>query len=179
MISLMSAEKVTEDLMAWADAFDPDFASCLHADPEMTKAILSIGRGGKKPRKDFANWKDAKYFIQFFFDPYFAIEEPITEFSAEDIKKVLDEYLACYDPADDANAWFDKVKKIAEQNGYCTNMKEYKLDPTGWKGSIGDVSTFLRVALTGRKNSPDLYTVISILGAERASARIRAYENNL
>ena len=179
VISLMSAEKVTADLTAWADAFDPEFASCLRADPEMTKAILSIGRGGKKPRKDFANWKEAKTFIQFFFDPYYAIEEPITDFSAEEIKAVLDDYLASFDPSDDANTWFEKVKTVAANNGYCTNMKEYKLDPTGWKGSIGDVSTFLRVALTGRKNSPDLYTVIGILGAERACARIRSYENNL
>lgn len=179
VISLMPVEKVCADLTAWADAFDPDFAACLKADPAVTQAIFSIGRGGKKPRKDFANWKEAKNFVQFFFDPYYAIEEPVTEFSADEIKAVLEDYLASYDPEDDANGWFEKVKAVAEKNGYCTNMKEYKANPDGWKGSIGDVSTFIRVALTGRKNSPDLYTVIGILGAERACARIRTYENNL
>lgn len=179
VISLMPAEKVRDDLTAWAEAFDPDFASCLKADPEKTLAILSIGRGGKKPRKDFATWKEAKTFVQFFFDPYFAIEEPVTGFAKEEIAAVLDDYLASFDQNDDANTWFEKVKAVAEKNGYCTNMKEYKADPTAWKGSIGDVSTFIRVALTGRKNSPDLYAVISVLGADRANARINSYKNSL
>lgn len=179
VISLMPVEKVCADMIAWAEQFEPDFAACLKQDPAKTEAIFSIGRGGKKPRKDFSNWKDAKTFVQFFFPQYYAIEEPVEGFSKEDICGALNRFTALYDPADDNSQWFEKVKAIAEELGYCTNMKEYKLNPENWKGSVGDVSTFIRVALTGRHNSPDLYTVMQILGKEESLRRIASYMETL
>ena len=90
------------------------------------------------------------------------------------MKAALQGFLKTYDPADDATVWFDKVKALAESLGFTANMKLYKQDPTAWPGSVADISTFLRIALTGKTNSPDLYTVMQILGTERSAARIQA-----
>ena len=88
-------------------------------------------------------------------------------------------FLASYDTQDDAIAWFDKVKALAESMGFTANMKLYKQDPTAWPGSVADVSTFLRIALTGKTNSPDLYTVMQLLGPDRSKARLQAAINRL
>ena len=95
------------------------------------------------------------------------------------IRTVLEKFLAVYDPADDSSAWFDKVKAITEEIGFTTDMKAYKADPDAFPGTVADVSTFIRQAVTGQTNSPDLYTVMQILGKERSLARINAVLNAL
>ena len=169
----MDADTVYELLTAWAVEFDPDFAAKLTADPALAKAVLAIGRGGKKPRKDLATWVDAKPYMGFFYDEY--LEAPVFDekFSKEDIKAVLEKFLDSYDPADDAAQWFDKVKVITESIGFTSDMKAYKADPDAFPGTVADVSGFLRLAVTGKQNSPDLYTVMQILGQERSCQRIR------
>ena len=173
-IARMDAQKVYTLLVEWAKEFDPDFGEKLAADPAYATAILAIGRGGKKPRKDLATWKEAKPYMGFFYDEY--LEKPIFDekFSKDTIKVVLSKFLAVYDPADDSSAWFDKVKAITEEIGFTTDMKAYKADPTAFPGTVADVSGFLRLAVTGKQNAPDLYTVMQILGADRSKARIQA-----
>ena len=95
------------------------------------------------------------------------------QFDPATIKAALEGFLETYDPADDATVWFDKVKALSESIGFTSNMKLYKQDPAAWPGSVADVSTFLRIALTGKTNSPDLYAVMAILGPDRAKARIQ------
>lgn len=175
ILSRMTAEQVYDGLTAWASEFDPEFAEQLTADPDYTKSVLAIGRGGKKPRKDLAVWSDAKPYMSFFYDRYFSVTDSIPEnFPREDISAVLGGFLDTYDETDDMNTWFDKIKAIAASLGYAADMKEYKADPQAFKGSVADVSMFIRVAVTGKINSPDLYTVMHILGKERTEARIRA-----
>lgn len=175
ILSRMTAEQVYDGLTGWAAEFDPEFAAELTRDPEYTKSILAIGRGGKKPRKDLAVWSDAKPYMGFFYDKYFAVTDSIPDsFSREDVNAVLTGFLDSYDEGDDMNVWFEKIKKIAASLGYAADMKEYKADPQAFKGSVADVSMFIRVAVTGKMNSPDLYTVMHILGKERTEARIRA-----
>ena len=171
----MTAEQVYDGLTGWAAEFDPEFAAELTRDPEYTKSILAIGRGGKKPRKDLAVWSDAKPYMGFFYDRYFAVTDSIPDsFSREDVNAVLAGFLDSYDEGDDMNVWFEKIKRIAAALGYAADMKEYKADPQAFKGSVADVSMFIRVAVTGKMNSPDLYTVMHILGKERTEARLRA-----
>ena len=175
ILSGMTAEQVYDGLTGWAAEFDPEFAAELTRDPEYTKSILSIGRGGKKPRKDLAVWSDAKPYMGFFYDRYFAVTDSIPDsFSREDVKTVLTGFLDSYDEGDDMNVWFEKIKRIAVALGYAADMKEYKADPQAFRGSVADVSMFIRVAVTGKMNSPDLYTVMHILGKERTEARLRA-----
>ena len=179
VISRMSAEEVYELLTEWAKEFDPDFGDKLAADPAFATAILAIGRGGKKPRKDLAVWKDAKDYMGFFYDEY--LQSPVFDekFSKETIRTALEKFVAVYDYADDSATWFDKVKAITEEMGFTTDMKAYKADPTAFPGTVADISTFIRQAVTGKTNAPDLHTVMQILGKERSLARIQNTINNL
>ena len=175
VLSRMSAEQVTAGVTDWALQFDAEFGALLAADPAYAQEIFAIGRGGKKPRKDLATWADAKPYMGFFYDELFSIEEDYAEqFDRADIKSTLEKFLASYDESDEMTVWFDKVKDIARSLGYADDMKAYKADPSAFKGSVADISMFLRVAVTGKTNAPDLYTVMHILGRERTEARIRA-----
>ena len=179
VISRMDAETVYTLLTEWAQEFDPDFADKLLADKDLAVKILAIGRGGKKPRKDLAIWKEAKPYMGFFYDEY--LEAPVFDgkFDKATIRTVLQKFLDSYNPADDSGVWFDKVKAITEEIGFTTDMKAYKADPNAFPGTVADVSTFIRQAVTGKQNSPDLYTVMQILGVERSVARIQAVMNQL
>ncbi len=173
VISRMDAKTVTEKVTEWALAFDDPFGKALANDAEYAEKIFAIGRGGKKPRKDLATWADAKPYMGFFYDEFYSLEDAYPEtFDKADIKATLEKFLATYDAADDMNVWFDKVKAIADELGFASDMKAYKADPTAFKGSVADVSMFIRVAVTGKMNAPDLYTVMQILGKERTVARI-------
>ncbi len=174
VISRMSAEQVTDYVTAWALEFDREFGEALARDRDFTVSIFAIGRGGKKPRKDLATWADAKPYMSFFFDEFFKIEDEYEErFDRADIAATLEKFAAGYDESDDMNAWFEKVKAIADELGYASDMKAYKADPTAFKGNVADISMFIRVAVTGKQNAPDLYTVMHILGKEKTLARIK------
>ena len=179
VISRMDAPKVYELLTEWAKEFDADFGEKLAADPEFATKILAIGRGGKKPRKDLAVWKDAKPYMGFFYDEY--LEAPVFDekFDKATVAEALNRFLEKFDIADDSNTWFEKVKEITNAMGFTTDMKAYKADPSAFKGTVADISTFIRQATTGKANSPDLYTVMQILGYERTVARIRTVLNTL
>ena len=173
VISRMDAAKVYELLTEWAKEFDPDFGEKLAANPEFAIRILSIGRGGKKPRKDLAVWKDAKPYMGFFYDEY--LEAPVFDerFDKATVADALNRFLEKFDIGDDSNIWFDKVKTITTNMGFTTDMKAYKADPTAFPGTVADISTFIRQAVTGKTNSPDLFTVMQILGYENTVRRIR------
>ena len=172
-IAKMNAAKVYALLLEWAKEFDPDFGAKLEADPEYATKILAIGRGGKKPRKDMAVWKEAKAYMGFFYDEY--LETPVfdAKFDKATVVDALGRFLAAFDIADDSNTWFEKVKTITTDMGFTTDMKAYKADPAAFPGTVADISTFIRLAVTGKTNSPDLYTVMQILGYDRTCQRIR------
>ena len=177
VISRMSAEEVYDLTLEWAEANDSDLAACLKAHPEMAKATLAIGRGGKKPRKDIAIWSEVKGYMGFVFDEYYAKVDDLAQYNKEDVKKALLAFSAVYSAEDDNSAWFDKVKAIAEQMGYATDMKAYKANPEAFPGSVADVSAFIRFAITGKLNSPDLCEIMKILGYEKSIARLQATAN--
>ena len=174
VISRMDAAKVYTLLTEWAREFDPDFGEKLASDAEFATRILAIGRGGKKPRKDLAVWKDAKPSMGFFYVEY--LQTPVfnEKFDKATVAEALNRFLETFDIADDASAWFEKVKAITNEMGFTTDMKAYKADPTAYKGTTTDISTFIRQATTGQTNSPDLHTVMQILGYDRTVARIRS-----
>ena len=173
VISKMTAEEVYQLLTEWAQEFDPDFGAKLAADPEFATKILAIGRGGKKPRKDLAVWKDAKDYMGFFYDEYLAEPQFDEKFEKATVINALNRFLEKFDIADDSNTWFEKVKTITTEMGFTTDMKAYKADPSAFPGTVADISTFIRQAVTGKTNSPDLYTVMQILGKDRTVERIQ------
>lgn len=176
VVSRLTAEEVYDKLIIWAKEYDTEFYKLIEKSPEYTKGILSIGRGGNKSRKDFGTWSEVKPFISFFYDELFSREEDIPEgFDKDSVKDILESFLATFDMADDQNLWFGKVKELADKNGFCPDVKAYKANPDGYKGHVGDVSTFIRVAVTGRTNSPDLYAVMQLMGKDRVETRIKEF----
>ena len=150
------------------------FGKLLEKDSEYATKIFAIGRGGKKPRKDIALWSEVKNYVSFFYDELFQKVDAVPEsFSSSDVSAVLADFKATYNESVDQSEWFNNIKAIAEKNGFCPDMKQYKANPEQFKGSVADVSMFLRVAVTGRMNSPDLYEVMQILGKDETASRIQ------
>lgn len=180
VISRMTADEVYDRFTEWARDFDAPFAEVFTRDADLAKRIFAIGRGGKKPRKDIGRWCEVKAYAGFFFDEYFTVRDSYPEaFERDDIRAVLTSFLDSFDISDDQNTWFDKIKALADACGFASDMKAYKADPTPFKGSVADVSMFLRVAVTGSVNSPDMYSVMQILGKERVASRIAAMLQSL
>ena len=174
VISKFTAEKVYEEAMKWAKRHDSELEKILE-DKEYSLKVFGIERGNKKPRKDIAKWSDVKENISYMYDNLFETEGvyPYQVISdREDINKILKTYIdKYYDDADDKQTWFEKIKKLTEEMGYCKDVKEFKANPEMYKAHVGDVSTVLRVALTRRTNTPDMYEIMQILGKERIAKR--------
>ncbi len=180
VISRMSAEKVFELSSEWAKEFDSELCDELTANPEYTKSIFAIGRGGKKPRKDIAVWTDVKGYVDFFYDKFFVIMDQYPEnFSKQDIKLTLEEFAKTFDINDDMNTWFEKIKDIADMLGFASDMKAYKQNPDAYKGNVSDISMFIRIAISGKMNAPDMYSSMQILGYDRVINRINAMISTL
>ena len=176
VISTYSAEKVLEDVLNWASTYDKDLYELLNRDKEYALKIFGIERGNKKPRKDIAKWSDVKNSIIYMFDDRFLdsnIEYEYQKVTDEDeIKKIVTTYFdKYYDENDDKQTWFNKMKDLSEELGYAREVKEYKNNPDSYKGHVGDISTVIRVKVTGRANTPDLYEILKVLGKESVLKR--------
>lgn len=178
VVSRMNSEEVTEKLIEWAKEFDGEFYELLARDTEYTKNIFAIDRDVPKPRKDIAKWSDAKNYCSYFFDelytPCYELPENI---SAENAANVLEEYIKVYKPETDNNEWFSGVKSICEAVGFAADTKLYKANPEAYKGNPGDASTIIRVAVTGRRNTPELCSIMRVLGYDKCIERMTAAMN--
>lgn len=173
VVAAMTAQQVYDAVCDWAREYDRPFYELLAADPAYAIRVLSIGRGGKKPRKDLALWSDAKGYMDFMFDELFQPDYTMPErVSAEDAKAILSDFAGMFDENDTPDAFFDKMKQIASAHGYAADTKAYKADPSAYKGAVGDVSMVVRVAVAGRQNAPDLQTVMGILGKDKVLERL-------
>lgn len=181
IISKMKSDEVYEKLTAWANEFDPEFFTVLTLDPEYSKRMLAVDRDdAKNARKDIAKWVDAKDYFAYYFDSLFVPDYSLPErVSAEDVKAFLQKYKSVYSTEDDRQTWFDKIKSIAPEIGFAAETKEYKAEPERFKGSAGDLSGVLRLAITGRANTPDLCGIMSVLGSKKCIERIDAYIKNI
>jgi len=172
VISKFNAEEVYKRVYEWAEKYDEELKEMLDKEPDYAKKIFGIERGNAKPRKDIAKWKDIKYSIEYMYDEKY---NPKYEFQhikeAEDIKEILKKYLDVYNDNDDKDTWFNKIKDLSESLGYARETKQFKEEPDKYKGHVGDVSMVLRVALTGRQNTPDMYEIMKILGKENIEKR--------
>ena len=175
VISKYSAEEVYENTLEWAKEYDSELLEMLK-DKEYSLKVLGIERGNIKPRKDIAKWSDVKNIIYYMYPEKFAKN---TEFDYQkitdksEIEKIVKTYFEkYYDENDDKQIWFDKMKDLAEELGYAREVKEYKANPEAYKGHVGDISTVIRVKLTGRSNTPDLYEIMKVLGKNEIMKRI-------
>ena len=177
-ITRMDAEVVTDKVIAWAEEYAPDFAALLKRDRAYTVAMFSIDRYNAKPRKDIAMWSEVPEYVSYFFPELYnnALELP-EHISPADAAAVLSAYKGVYDASQDKDAWFATVKGICEDLGFCPDVKQYKADPTAWKGHVGDVSSIIRIAITGRRNTPDLCSIMQTLGLDTVNSRLDAAIN--
>lgn len=160
-------------LRSWSTDFAPEY-SYLFDDIEYLEKILDIGRNDKKPRKDLAYARQIIDFISYFWDNSFKIEDefPLEIVKNDDVNNILRLYLDTYDHNDDNSAWFDKIRNIATDLGYAGKPKDYKKNPDDFKGHVGHVSTVIRIAIMGRSNSPDIWTIQQILGEDKVKNRL-------
>ena len=173
VLAKRSAQEIYDFELAWANEFAPEKAQLLARDPEKTKRIFDIDRGGEKPRKDLVFAQQIFQFISYFFDATFVPEaEMPAECSADDIREIFRRYKEGYSEEDDNSAWFEKIRTITADLGYAVKPKDYKKNPEAYKGHVGHVSNCIRIALTGRSNSPDLWTIQQIMGKEQVFARL-------
>lgn len=173
VICQMSADEVFELSYEWAKAFDPQLAKLYEQDKAYATAVLNIDRGNKKPRKDIAKWSDIPDYISYMYDEIFEENYELTGNATEELAvNVLTLYKDIVDVNDDKDTWFNKIKEICQPVGCTPNVKEYKQNPDAFQGHVGDVSTVIRVALTGRTNTPDLFAITALLGADRVQKRI-------
>ena len=181
VISKMTAEEVYEKAIRWAQTYDEELYELLSKDKEYTLKVLGIERGNQKPRKDIAKWSDLKFNIEYMYNEEFEKVKNNYELQTinnkEDIRKILDLYAEEYfNIDDDKQTWFNKIKEVAGKMGYAKEVKEFKANPEQYKAHVGDVSTVIRIALTGRTNTPDMYEIMQVLGKEEVISRLKNFE---
>jgi glutamyl-tRNA synthetase len=171
----MTADEVYNKTLSWAEIYDKEFADLIKKYESYTKQVLNIERNTEKPRKDIGIWSDVKDCISIFYSELFdkssSYEMP-ERLSSEDVKEVLGEYLKEHNVEVDKDTWFESLKVMAEKLGYSKDMKSFKKNPEAFKGNIGDVAMSLRVALTKRRNTPDLYESMKVMGKEMVFDRL-------
>ncbi len=175
-ISRLKATEVFSMLDEWSKEYDKEFNELINKYKEYTINILNIEREQKKPRKDYASFSEVKGQIWYMYDELY--KDFNYEFAEgldkEEINKVLETYFnEYYDEKDDKDTWFNKMKEMTDKLGYCSDMKEYKTNPDKYKGSVADISNIIRVGVTSKSQTPDLYVILQLLGKDRINNRIK------
>jgi glutamyl-tRNA synthetase len=173
----MTANSVYQESIKWAKQYDMELYNIMQENKEYVIKILEIERGGEKPRKDISKWSDVRDYIIYFFDEEFKndIQSKGYIFSdkltKDEIRNILNGFLKIYNPSDDKEIWFQKLKELSQEFGYCNNVKTYKKSPENFKGHIGDFAEIIRIALANRKNTPDLCEIMKVMGKDRVEKR--------
>ncbi|MBQ6494538.1 MAG: glutamate--tRNA ligase [Bacilli bacterium] len=177
VISKMTKEELCEKAYDWACSYNEDLKELIDRDRDYFMNIINIERCQKKPRKDIAKYEDIVDNIWFMYDDLYESRDKDFDWQVindkEEIKNILDTYMDKYFNIDDKDSWFNGVRDLTNELGYCANMKEYKEDPSKYKGSVADISTVLRVGLTSKSMSPDLYEIMRLLGKDRILKRYK------
>lgn len=173
VICTMTAQDVFDKSYEWAKEYNKQLAALYEKNKAYATAVLNIDRGNKKPRKDIAKWSDIMDYISYMYDETFEKNYELTGNATPQLAAdALELYKDIVDVNDDKDTWFAKIKEICPRVGCTPNVKEYKQNPDAYRGHVGDVSTVIRVALTGRTNTPDLFAITALLGADRVRERI-------
>ena len=179
-ISRLKATEVYEGLLHWSEVHDPEFYNVLKDHPEYATKVFNIERDQKKPRKDYSCYSDIKEQTWYMFDELYANHEKEYPFQtisdSKEIAQILSAYMEKYYHEEDSKEeWFEHMKDLAQEFGYAREVKEYKENPDAYKGHIGDISLVLRIVLTTKSMTPDLYDIMTILGKEHIFERYQAW----
>lgn len=173
IISRMTAERVYSYTLEWAEKYDNEFYGIFAKNVSYGTAILNIDRETPKPRKDITCFDEVKDYVSYFYDELYTPDYTMPEnISSEDAAAILKTYKSVYNASDSKDEWFGRIKGMCESLGFTPNVKEYKKNPDLYKGHVGDVSTVIRIAITSRRNTPDLYSIMQLLGKDNVEKRI-------
>ena len=176
--SRKNGKEVYEETLEWAKKYDKEYATLLEENKKLMINFLSIEKDGPRPRKDISKYSDVKEEFSYAIDKMFE-EENYSKFDGEKTYDIslIEDYVNNYLELDCTNEeWFNKVKEFAISNGFAGSPKEYKKNPEEYKGHVGDICEALRVMVTGRLKSPDLFSIMKILGKENVLKRISLYK---
>ncbi len=173
-IGQMQAHEIYEKTLEWASVYDDNFAKRLIENLDYMYSILNIEREGvKKVRKDIVKWSDVKNEVSYFFDDLFLMNmDIISSFKIDEIHNILGAFIESYSSDDTKDIWFDKIKQIAGRFGFATDIRAYNENPTNFNGSVADVAKIIRIVVTGREQSPDLWAIMNVMGKERVIRRL-------
>jgi glutamyl-tRNA synthetase len=178
MIATYSASEIFERVLDWSEKYDLKLFEIMRSNSEYVKSILDIERGGQiKVRKDISKWSEIRVEIEYFFDDFFNITKSdalslISAPNANIVENIVKEFIESYDEKDSREEWFEKIKKISRDNNYSDNAKEFKNNPEKFNGNVADVAKIFRVLLTGRVQTPDLHSIMRVMGKERVIRRL-------
>ncbi len=176
VIASYDAEKVYNLASDWAKVYDKELYGLLTKDKEFSVGLFNLDRNPDKPRKDIAKWSEVRQNFSYMFDE---IREKGYEYpenlQKEDMKQIASLYIDMYDETLDNSEWFNSLKDLAEKVGFAREVKEYKQNPDSYKGHVGDVSSVIRVAVTGRMKSPDLCGILKLLGKDKVKERLEEF----
>lgn len=174
-LSKLSEDEIYDFLYTWAETYAPDKKDIYFADKEKMLSILRLymGVGMKRRRKDLAYAKQIFELISYFFTE--EVDSSADDFKMDEAEKklILNDYLERFSYEANNTAWFDMLKEIADAHGYSSDIKAYKANPENFKGSVSDIAEAVRIAVTGRANTPDLWTIIHIMGEDAMRERIK------
>ena len=181
IISKIPAKELTRKLIDWANEYDQDFAKVLLANQEMVENFFKVDRENDRPRKDIGHFSEVKTYYSYMFNEYFDKNTTLafdSKFNSSDIKNLINSYKKTFLLTDDKQTWFDKLKTCAGNTGF-VDMKTYKANPDAYIGNIADASNIIRVALTGKSTTPDLYEIMKLLGEKEVNSRFDFVVNSL
>ena len=143
--------------------------------------VFNIEREVEKPRKDYTSYKSIRNFVFYMYDELFknpTYDTPkITD--KKEIETILNTYYDEYLELNDKDLWFSKIKEMCDKLGYASNIKDYKKNPTNYKGNVSDVTGLIRVSLTSKMNTPDLFYIMELLGKDKIKERFTKYINTI
>jgi glutamyl-tRNA synthetase len=169
----LSDEEIYDFLLLWAKDHRPELVTLFTDKKEMLLRIFAMDRHGEKPRKDLIYCEQIFDYISYFFNDRFKVQDPYPEeVEKQDVLTILESYVNNYDHSDDRSIWFEKIRALSVKLGYAAKPNDYKKNPSLYKGHVGHVSTVIRIALTGRASSPDLWEIQQIMGEKQAMERI-------
>jgi len=176
IISKMTAKEVYENVLLFAKTFDNDFYQILLQNKDYTIQVFNIDRETPKPRKDIVKFEDVKTVWAFMFDELFEKKYELENTNVENMKEVLAEYAKIYQQTDTKEQWFDRIKEMSANLGYAADNKLFKQNPQNYKGNVALVCEYIRIAITGKKNSPDLYSICQVLGEKKTLERLKSFK---